>query len=71
QELYERLKRRGVLVVPGHHFFFGLSGDHNEKEGWKHAGECIRISFSMPNDVIERGIQIIADEIRLAYDETC
>ncbi|MDA8697173.1 valine--pyruvate transaminase [Rhodopirellula sp.] len=71
QELYERLKRRGVLVVPGHHFFFGLSSDQNENEGWKHAGECIRISFSMPDEVIKKGIQLIAEEIRSAYDETC
>ena len=74
QQLYERLKRRGVLVVPGHHFFFGLSEaspatiEAPEISGnWKHASECIRISFSMPNDSIRRGIEIIADEIEDAY----
>ena len=56
-ELYERLKRRGVLVVPGEYFFFGL------REPWAHEHECIRMTFSMPSDVVCAGIQILADEI--------
>lgn len=56
-ELYERLKRRGVLVVPGEYFFFGL------REPWAHEHECIRMTFSMQSDVVRAGIQILADEI--------
>lgn len=67
QELYERLKRRGVLVVPGQHFFFGLPAGEKSAESWKHATECIRISFSMPDDSIRRGIEIIAEEIHYAF----
>ena len=56
-ELYERLKRRGVLVVPGEYFFFGLS------ESWVHQHECIRMTFSMASDVVRAGIETLADEI--------
>lgn len=61
QELYLRLKKRGVLVVPGHHCFFGL------KEDWPHRHECIRVSYVQEEDAVQRGIEIIADEVRRAY----
>jgi valine--pyruvate aminotransferase len=57
-ELYERLKRRGVLVVPGHYFFPGLSGD------WRHRHECIRMSYAGDDGLVRRGIHIIAEEVR-------
>ncbi len=57
-ELYERLKRRGVLVVPGHYFFPGLPGE------WRHRNECLRMSYAGDDAVVRRGIQIIADEVR-------
>jgi valine--pyruvate aminotransferase len=56
-ELYERLKSRGVLIVPGHYFAFG------SPESEAHASECIRLSFAMADDVVEQGIEIIADEV--------
>jgi valine--pyruvate aminotransferase len=59
-ELYERLKRRGVLVLPGQHFFPGLDAD------WSHAHECIRLSYGMAEDIVNRGIEMIADEVRRA-----
>jgi len=61
-ELYERLKKRGVLIVPGHYFFPGLD------EQWQHRYECIRINYSQDKDVVTRGLKIIAAEIRQAYD---
>ena len=61
--LYERLKRRGVLVVSGHYFFPGLS------EPWRHTQECLRITYSMADAVVDRGLEIIADEVRRAYNE--
>ena len=61
EELYRRLKQRGVLVISGHHFFPGLTAD------WRHKHECIRITYSMPDDVVEQGIRIIADEIKRIY----
>lgn len=60
QQLYERLKRRNVLVIPGHHFFPGLA------EPWPHANECIRVNYAQDDKVVAAGIQIIADEVRRA-----
>ena len=56
RELYERLKARRVLVVPGEYFFFGLPED------WPHAHECVRLNFSQPENVVREGLQVIAEE---------
>jgi valine--pyruvate aminotransferase len=61
QVLYQRLKRRGVLVVPGHHCFFGLDDD------WPHRHECVRVSYVQDEDAVRRGIGLIAEEVALAY----
>jgi valine--pyruvate aminotransferase len=63
-ELYERLKARGVLIVPGHYFFPGL------KEDWRHKNECIRANYSQNQKIVNAGIKIIADEVKRAYDTT-
>ena len=57
-DLYERLKSRGTLVISGSHFFPGLD------DNWEHKDECLRITYSMDKDVVEKGIEIIAEEIR-------
>jgi valine--pyruvate aminotransferase len=59
RELYERLKRRGVLVVPGEFFFFGLS----EPAPQQH--ECLRVSFAQTPAVVAEGIRRIAKEVDL------
>ncbi|MEZ5329838.1 MAG: valine--pyruvate transaminase [Verrucomicrobiales bacterium] len=61
RELYERLKKRDVLVVPGEYFFFGLDKD---RDTWPHRHECLRITFSQPENVVREGLQIIGDELR-------
>ena len=58
-ELYERLKARKVLVVPGEHFFFGLAED------WPHRHECLRLNYSGPEQAVREGLAIIADEVRM------
>jgi valine--pyruvate aminotransferase len=63
QALYERLKQRGVLIVPGHNFFVGLEDD------WPHQHECIRVSYAQDEDTVRRGVALIADEVRQAYSE--
>lgn len=60
-ELYERLKQRGVLIVPGAYFFFGMS------EPWRHADECIRVNYSQPEATVRKGLRILAEEVRRAY----
>ncbi|KEQ17386.1 valine--pyruvate transaminase [Endozoicomonas numazuensis] len=63
QELYERLKKRNVLVVSGHYFFPGID-DH-----WEHKHECLRMTYTRDNETVERGIAIIAEEVRKAYQQ--
>ncbi len=58
KELYQRLKERGVLVVPGDYFFPGL------EEDWQHKHECIRLNYSQDDETVRRGITILADELR-------
>jgi len=60
-ELYERLKKRGVVIVPGHYFFPGLN------DYWRHKQECIRISYAQDSGKVRAGLKIIADEVKLAY----
>lgn len=57
-ELYEKLKKRNVLIIPGTYFYFGLD------EPWQHRDECIRLTFSQGSDDVKRGIEIIADEVK-------
>ncbi len=58
EELYQRLKKKGVLVIAGSHFFPGL------EEDWKHKHQCLRVTYSMDSQVVEQGIKIIAQEIK-------
>ncbi len=62
RELYDRLKKRGVLVISGHYFFPGLENDN-----WQHKNECIRINYSQDEGQVARGIEIIGEEVRKAY----
>ena len=61
--LYERLKQRDVIVVSGHYFFPG-----REDDDWPHKRECIRISYADDWDRTERGLDIVVEEVRRAYD---
>lgn len=63
QELYERLKGRGVLVVPGHNFFPGMGSE------WRHQQECIRVSYAQDGKTVAQGIKIIAEEVAIAYKQ--
>ena len=56
RELYERLKKRRVIVVPGEYFFFGL------EEDWEHSRQCIRLNYAQDAEFVEEGIRILAEE---------
>ncbi|RYD37714.1 MAG: valine--pyruvate transaminase [Verrucomicrobiaceae bacterium] len=58
RELYQRLKARQVLVVPGENFFFGLDAD------WPHRTECLRLNCSGNPGTVREALHIIADEVR-------
>lgn len=61
QVLYERLKRRNVLIMAGEHFFYGLD------QPWKHSQECIRLTYCQDPVVMEKAIAILADEVRAIW----
>ncbi len=62
EELYQRLKKCGVIVVPGHNFFIGI------EDTWQHKHECIRVSYAADEKAVERGVKIISEQVRLAYN---
>ena len=61
-ELYQRLKARNVLIIPGEHFFPGID------EHWQHSHECVRITYSQDDATVEEGLRRLAAEVRNAYD---
>jgi len=61
-ELYNRLKKRNVIIVPGKYFFPGF-----EKNDWKHKDECIRLAYAQDDKQVEGGIRIICEEVENAY----
>ena len=62
RQLYERLKKRGVIVVPGNYFFFGLTHSH------PHADQCLRINYAQEENTVEAAFKIIADEVYKTVD---
>ncbi|ODM51938.1 valine--pyruvate transaminase [Vibrio harveyi] len=62
-ELYQRLKARGVLIVPGEYFFIGQKGE------WDHAHQCLRMNYVQDDEMMQKGIAIIAEEVEKAYRE--
>jgi valine--pyruvate aminotransferase len=60
--LYQRLKKKGVLVVSGDYFFPGM-----ESEKWNHKLQCIRLTYAQDDRVVEQGISIISKEVRSLY----
>ena len=58
QELYEKLKQHGLIIVPGHYFFPGLP-DKN----WRHQYECIRLNYAQPEEKVKQGIAILQQVI--------
>lgn len=62
-ELYQRLKARGVLIVPGEYFFIG------QKDEWDHAHQCLRMNYVQDDEMMQKGIAVIAEEVEKAYRE--
>lgn len=59
--LYQRLKKCGVLIIPGEDFFIGID------DGWPHKYECIRVSYANDSETVRKGVAIIAAEIWKLY----
>ncbi|WP_070970195.1 valine--pyruvate transaminase [Vibrio sonorensis] len=62
-ELYKRLKARGVLIVPGEYFFIG------QDDSWPHAHQCLRMNYVQDDEMMQKGIAVIAEEVERAYRE--
>lgn len=60
--LYQRLKARKVIVIPGEDFFIGMDED------WAHQYECIRVNYAAPEDQLKRGLTIIKEELTREYN---
>lgn len=58
-ELYQRLKRVGVIIVPGHYFFPGLD------DPWAHKNQCIRVNIGGDAEELKIGLDLIAREVRI------
>lgn len=57
-EMYQRLAEQNVYVIPGEHFFIGM------EESWNHQWECLRVTYTQPDELIERGLKTIADQLQ-------
>jgi valine--pyruvate aminotransferase len=57
-EMYERLKSRGMLCVPGSTFFPGL------KEEWPHQHRCLRFSMTASDQDLVLAAKTLAQELR-------
>lgn len=60
-ELYQELKKVGVIAVPGSSFFPGL------REDWKHKHECIRLSLTASDEAIETGMERLAKVVEKVF----
>lgn len=49
-------------MIPGEDFFPGL-----DELDWAHQRECLRISYAMSDQAVERGLAIVGEEVRKAY----
>ncbi len=64
KELYQRLKDRNVVVIPGSYFFYGLE---ESDDNWKHRDECIRVSFTQGEETLREGFRILGEELAKAW----
>ncbi|WP_299415918.1 valine--pyruvate transaminase [Acaryochloris sp. IP29b_bin.148] len=60
-QLYQQLKKVGVIVVPGHSFFPGLSQD------WFHKHQCLRISLTATDQEITIAMQRLVQVVEAVY----
>jgi len=59
RDLYSLLKEKNLIIVPGEYFFYGI-----QTKDWRHAAECIRVSFTQSEEVVEEGFQILGQTLQ-------
>ncbi len=52
-DLYEKLKKENVYVIPGHNFFIGID------DSWAHKHQCIRINYAKDEAMLKKGLNVI------------
>jgi valine--pyruvate aminotransferase len=57
EELYQKLKAKGVYIIPGHNFFIGMD------DAWPHQHQCIRINYAKDEVTLRKGLKIIYQEV--------
>jgi len=62
--LYQRLKEQNVIIVPGKYFFFGLDNHTRQPDTWVHRNQCFRMNFAGDPTMVDRGLEIIGQEVR-------
>lgn len=60
-QVYQALKKVGVIVVPGNSFFPGL------REPWDHKHQCLRISLTATDSELHTAMERIAQVVTQAY----
>jgi len=61
-ELYQRLKQKGLLIVPGEYFFPG------QEDAGEHGKSCIRMNYVQSEQDMKKGIEILANELRVCWE---
>ena len=61
KDLYARLKKQQVFVIPGEDFFIDID------PSWQHTKECLRINYGQPTERLRMGFEKIAAELRQLY----
>ena len=60
-ELYARLKKNGLLVVPGKYFFPG------QQQPTQHAESCIRLNYVQNDEDLKKGVKILVQELKSCW----
>ncbi len=63
-DLYQALKKVGVIVVPGSSFFPGL------REDWDHTRQCLRISLTGTDEELETAMTRLAGVVEQVYQRS-
>lgn len=63
-EFYNRLKEKGVFVMPGEYFFFGNDPSLPKVEDHPHFSKCLRLNYAGNEEDVDYGISLIAQEYK-------
>ncbi len=62
EELYQKLKKKWVLFVPGNSFFIWV-----DKKNYKHANQCMRISITVSDNEILKACKVLWEVLDELY----